>query len=179
MITNIVEAIQKQAEHISGIKFFRYDGVDYINAQNNNHTIQIWVEANIYSEYLITKDMVKVQLNIDILDKLYQGDDKLTVHNNTTKIAIVLIKLLERNLNIHIYDYSLMNLSDFSDDELYGTRISLDILIGSPVNECNIDEYIDTYNKYDEYIDDDIEVKLPEINIDEIDINPVKLKRNE
>lgn len=179
MIQNIVEAIKEQAEHIQGVKTFRYEGLDLMNAQNNNSTIQIWVEDDIYCEYLVTKDMLKVQVNIDILDKCYQGDSKLSVHSNTNKIGIVLMKLLEENYHIKIYDYSLINLSAYTDDDLYGTRISLYLLISSPINICNIDEYIDIYNKYDEYIDDDIEIKLPEINIDDIDIKPIKLKRNE
>jgi hypothetical protein len=179
MIQNIVEAIKEQAEHIQGVKFFRYEGQDLINAQNNNSTIQIWVEDDIYCEYLVTRDMLKVQINIDILDKYNQGDDKLLIHSNTNKIGIVLMKLMEENYNISIYDYSLLNLSGYSDDDLYGTRLSLYLLISSPINACNIDEYIDTLNKFDEYIDDDIEIKLPEIDINNIDINPIKLKRNE
>ena len=97
MIQNIVEAIKEQAEHIQGVKTFRYEGLDLMNAQNNNSTIQIWVEDDIYCEYLVTKDMLKVQVNIDILDKCYQGDSKLSVHSNTNKIGIVLMKLLEEN----------------------------------------------------------------------------------
>ena len=92
MIKSLVNAIKEQAEHIGGIKSFKYEGADLINAQNNNNTIQVWVEDDIYSEYIVTKDLLKVQLNIDILDKVYQGDDKLEVHNTTLKIAIGILE---------------------------------------------------------------------------------------
>ena len=70
MIYTLVNTIKEVAEHIDGVKFFRYEGQDLLNAQNNNSTIQIWVEDDIYTEYIVTKDLLKVQLNIDILDKL-------------------------------------------------------------------------------------------------------------
>ena len=57
MIKNLVEAIKEQARHIKNVKFFKYDGADLINAQNNNETIQIWVEDDIFSVYIVTKDL--------------------------------------------------------------------------------------------------------------------------
>lgn len=182
MISNIVNAIKEQAEHIKNVKTFKYEGQDLINAQNNNATIQVYVEDNIYIEYLRTNDRVKVQMNIDILDKLSNYDnDSLSLHNNTSKIAVVLLKLLEEYYPymMSMNDYSLMNVSRWTDDELYGTRLSLWLIVPDIVNVCDIDEYIDMLNKYDEYIDNDIDIKYPQVDINDIDINPVKLKRND
>lgn len=180
MIKNLVNAIKEQAEYIGGVKSFKYEGQDLINAQNNNATIQVWVEDDIYSEYLVTKDLLKVQLNIDILDKVYQGDDKLEVHNTTLKIAIVLLKLLELNYGdfINIYDYSLMNVSKYTDDELYGQRLSVYLHMPSPVSHCNLEEFIDLTNKYEREEEKEIDIIAPQIDINNIDINPIKLKKN-
>lgn len=181
MIKNIVEAIKEQAEHIDGIKFFKYEGQDLINAQNNNSTIQVWFEDNIYSEYIVTKDLLKVQINIDILDTLTKDKSIIDIHNTTTNMCIVLMKLIEENYKhiVNIYDYSMLNVSRYTDDALYGTRLSLWLHIPSPIDECNIESYINTYNKYDEYIDDEINVNLPMIDISNIDIKPIKLQKNE
>ena len=182
MIKNIVYAIKEQAEHIKGIKFFRYEGQDLINAQNNNSTIQIWVEDNIFSEYIVTKDLIKVQLNIDILDKLNEDNDVLDIHNNTNNICIILMKLIQENYKymVNIYDYNMITVSRYTDDELYGTRLSLYLHIPSPINECNITDYIDETNEYEVYYyNDDISINVPQIDIDKIDIKPIKLKRNE
>lgn len=181
MIKNIVDAIKEQAEHISGIKFFRYEGQDLINAQNNNSTIQVWVEDNIYCEYIVTKDLLKVQINIDILDVLTLDKSVLDIHNETSKMCIVLMKLIEENYKymVNIYDYSILNVSRYTDDVSYGSRMSLWLHIPSPIDVCSIENYIDGFNKYDEYIDDDIDIDYPKIDINNIDISPIKLKRNE
>ena len=179
MIKNLVEAIKEQAEHINGVKFFKYEGPDLINAQNNNATIQIWLEDDIFTEYLVTKDLVKIQLNIDILDNIGENESKIYVHDRTTKIAIVLIKLIEERYKniLSVYDYNMLNVSHYTDDDLFGTRVSLYLTMPSPVNQCNINEFIDELNEYEKNEDKDITINKPEINIDEININPVKLKK--
>ena len=179
MIKNLVEAIKEQAEHIKNVKFFKYEGADLINSQNNNSTIQIWVEDDVFTEYVVTKDLIKVQLNIDILDNIRDGEEKIDCHDRTTKIAIVLIKLIEENYKniLSVYDYNLLNVSNYSDDDLFGTRMSLYLTMPSPINFCNINEFIDELNEYEKNDDKEITINKPEIDIDNININPVKLKK--
>ena len=179
MIKNLTEAIKEQAQHIKGVKFFRYEGADLINCQNNNATIQVFLEDDIFTEYVVTKDLVKIQLNIDILDNIGDGEDKLVVHDRTNKIAIVLIKLLEENYKgiLSVYDYNMINVSHYSDDNLFGTRMSLYLTMPSPVNFCNITDFIDELNKYYKEEDKEITINKPEIDINNININPVKLKK--
>lgn len=179
MIKNLVECIKAKAEHIKNVKSFNYEGSDLINAQNNNETIQIVVEDDIFIEYIVTKDLIKVQLNIDILDNIGENEEKVDTHDRTTKIAIVLIKLIEENYKniLSVYDYNLLNVSHYTDDDLYGTRVSLYLTMPSPINFCNINEFIDELNEYEKNEDKEIIINKPEINIDEININPVKLKK--
>lgn len=179
MVKNLVNAIKEEAEHIKNVKFFKYEGADLINAQNNNATIQVFVEDDIFVEYLVTKDLIKVQLNIDILDNIRDGEDLLETHDRTTKIAIVLIKLLEENYKniLSVYDFNMLNVSHYSDDDLFGTRMSLYLTMPSPINFCNINEFIDELNEYYKEEDKNITINKPEIDIDNININPVKLKK--
>lgn len=179
MIKNLVEAIKEQAEHIKNVKHFNYEGADLINAQNNNSTIQIWIEDDIFTEYLVTKDLVKVQMNIDILDNIGDDEEKVDVHDRTNKLGIVLIKLIEENYKniLSVYDYNLLNVSHYSDDDLFGTRMSLYLTMPSPVNYCNINEFIDELNEYEKNEDNEITINKPEIDINNININPVKLKK--
>lgn len=179
MIKNLVECIKEQAENIKDVKFFSYEGADLINSQNNNTTIQVWVEDDIFIDYLVTKDLVKVQMNIDILDNIGENESKLDVHDRTNKLGIVLIKLIEESYNgiLSVYDYNLLNVSHYTDDDLFGTRMSIYLTMPSPVNQCNINEFIDELNEYYKEEDKDITINKPEINIDNININPVKLKK--
>lgn len=179
MIKNLVEAIKEQAEHIKGVKFFKYEGADLINAQNNNEPIQVVVEDDIFTEFITTKNLIKVQLNIDILDNIGENEEKLDVHNRTNKLGIVLIKLIEESYKgiLSVYDYNLLNVSHYTDDDLFGTRMSLFLTMPSPVNECNINEFIDELNEYEKNEDKEITINKPEIDIDNININPIKLKK--
>lgn len=179
MIKELVLAFKEQAEHIKNVKSFNYEGSDLINAQNNNSTIQVFVEDDIFTEFIITKDLVKIQMNIDILDNIGENEEKLDVHDRTTKIAIVLIKLIEEKYKniLSVYDYNMLNVSHYSDDDLFGTRVSLYLTMPSPVNFCNINEFIDELNEYYKEEDKNITINKPEINIDELDINPIKLRK--
>ena len=175
----MVEAIKEQAEHIKNVKHFNYEGADLINAQNNNSTIQIWIEDDIFTEYLVTKDLVKVQMNIDILDNIGDDEEKVDVHDRTNKLGIVLIKLIEENYKniLSVYDYNLLNVSHYTDDDLFGTRMSLYLTMPSPINFCNINEFIDELNEYEKNDDNEITINKPEIDINNININPIKLKK--
>lgn len=179
MLKNLINAIKEVAEHIKNVKFFKYEGVDLINCQNNNSTIQVVVEDDIFTEFITTKDLIKVQLNIDILDNIRDGEEKIDCHDRTTKIAIVLIKLIEENYKniLSVYDYNMLNVSHYSDDDLFGTRMSLFLTMPSPINFCNINDFIDYLNEYYKEEDKDITINKPEIDIDNININPIKLKR--
>ena len=179
MIKNLVEAIKAKAEHIKDVKSFNYEGSDLINAQNNNATIQIWVEDDIFTEFITTKDLVKIQLNIDILDNIRENESKLDTHDRTTKIAIVLIKLIEESYKniLSVYDFNILNVSHYSDDDLFGTRMSLYLTMPSPINFCNINDFIDEFNEYYKEEDKEININITEIDIDNININPVKLKK--
>ena len=50
--------------------------------------------------------------------------------------------------------------------------------VPSPIDACNIEEYIDLLNEYEKTEDKEITINTPQIDIDEININPIKLKRN-
>lgn len=178
MIKDLINAIKSEAEHIKNVKSFKYQAYDLINAQNNNATIQIIVENNIFVQYLVTKDLTKVSINIDILGKVTQDKDELDVHNDTLKVGIVLMKLLESKYShlASIYDYNFIAVDRFTDDVLSGQRMSLELVMGSPVDACNITDYLDELNEYDKYENKPIDIQKPQIDINNIDINPIKFK---
>lgn len=181
MIKQLIDNIRDKAENISGIGSFRYEGEDLINAQPNNAVIQVIVENDVFIDYLVTKDLIKIGLNIDILDSVTSEKDELSVHNKTFKIGVVLLKLIEDSFrsNVKIDDYNFLFVSRFTDDELSGVRMSVDFTMPSPITYCNISDYLDAENKYQSVKDFEITINKPQIDVDELDINPIKLKRNE
>ena len=177
MITNIVNAIKLQAEHIQGVSSFKYEGVDLINQQHNNQTIQIVVEDDIFIDSTSNEHEMVVEMNVAILDNIKQGEDKLDVHNRTIKIALVLMKLLgQYGSTFYITDYNILTLSNYTDDNNFGARISFKAKTINQITICNLDDYIDDEQTFVDYIDNEIKIEHDTINIDSIVINPIKLK---
>lgn len=178
MLNILIDSIKACAEKIEGVKAFDYDGIDKINNLPNEHTVQVFVEDDIHVDYILTRDILKVTVNIDILDKLYQGDSSIEVHNKTFKIGVVLMKLLQEEYmsQISVEDYSFMTLSDYTDNENYGVRLTVYLIMPTPV--CDVTEYIDEENRYYQQEENDIDIPLPKIDIDSININPIKVKKN-
>lgn len=180
MIESLVTLIKDTAEHIDGVKTFEYESSDLFNTQGNNAPIQLYVESDIYSQYLVTKDLLKVTMNVVILDKCYQKDELLEVQDRTTKIGIVLLTLLNRLYSgqLDVYDYSFLNLDRYTDDEMAGCRLTIYLLVPSPISVCNLDDYINELNEYEKKDEQELDVKVPKIDISTININPVKVERN-
>lgn len=217
MIRNIINLIKREAENIDGVKTFRYEGRDLTNTQNNNSVIQINIESDIYIDYLVTKEMCKMVINLTILDNIDQTDEKncgkdvweleddsicigeipegteivesmnidtsedkktlLDVQNKCFKIAVVLMKFIEMNGGdlISIADYSIMTLDRYTDDELAGVRLTLSLYCPSPVSYCDLSNYYNKFNRYDQKCDRPICVDTPQINVDDLNISPIKL----
>lgn len=180
MIKNVIDAIRDVCEKVEGIQFFSYNGADKINAQNNNETIQVWVEDDIFIQYLVDKDIIKATVNLDILDKRYQGDKSLDIHDNTITLAVVIMKLLHDLYQgeVYVYDYSMMTLSDYTDDELYGTRLTMYLILPSLIDVCNIDEWIDDIKEWKKKDEQELDVKVPKIDLNNINIKPIKVNKN-
>lgn len=177
MLATVVNTIKSEAEKIKGIKSFRYEGRDLINAQNNNDTIQIIVENNPSIEYLLSNEMIKLTINIDILDNVFQEKSLLNIQNNTLKLGVVLMKLMEKHREVmNVYDYSFLMLDRYTDDELGGCRMTIALVMPSPVSYCDIDIYIDETNQYETTKDKNINIDYPQIDINTINLTPIKLR---
>lgn len=173
MIKKIIDIIGNECEKIKNVNSFKYEGKDLINALNNNSTIQVIVENDVYTDYLLTRDLCKMTLNIDILDNVFQDTTTLEVQDHCMNIAIILLHLLDNKFNniINVEDYSIMTVDRYTDDELSGVRITLSLIMPSLITICDIDEYYDEDKKFDEYIDKNINISPNKINDDEFEIN--------
>jgi hypothetical protein len=76
---------------------------------------------------------------------------------------------------LRVYDYSILTLSHYSDDDSAGVKLSLVLQMPSPVDLCTLDE---NFNDEPYSGDTDTEITINKDEIGEIDINPIKLPTN-
>ncbi len=178
MIKDIVNLIKETALRHKGVKTFRYTGDDLHNQQNNHEYYQVYLDDVSYHQLNITTNIFKVEFNLYILGfPVNIPDDILDKQNNAYTIAADIVAYLDTNEAfrgiLSVYDYSILTLSHYTDDNAAGVKLSLVLAMPSPVNLCELD---DNFNDepYEPEKDDDIDIDVNETG--DIDIKPITLK---
>ena len=76
---------------------------------------------------------------------------------------------------LSVYDYSILTLSHYTDDNAAGVKLSLVLQMPSPLNWCTLDDNFDDEPHEEEQ---DKEIDIPTTEVGELDINPIKLPIN-
>lgn len=174
MIQDIVDIIKNTALRHKGVRTFRYNGEDLINAQNSHAYYQVTLDDVQLHELNITTNIFTVNLDIYILGF---GRDTARVQDNAYTIAVDLIAWLDNHYigTVSVHDYSILTLSRFTDDEAAGVKISLELAMPSPLDLCT---YEDNFNDEPYEPEPDHEIDVPEEEVGDLDINVIKLPRD-
>jgi hypothetical protein len=179
MLKDIIEILKEASLRHKGVYTFKYQGNDYNNAQNNNRMYQVYVDDVSLHELNITTNIFKVQFEIYILGFVDDEHSVLDVQDNAYTIAVDLMAFIDsqdafRGI-LSVYDYSILTLSHYTDDNASGVKLSLVLEMPSPLNWCELDENFDD-EPHEEEKDHEIDIKNKEVG--ELDIKPIKLPRN-
>lgn len=182
MINDIINIIQTTALKHIAVKSFKYQKRIMINQQGNNRYFQVILEDNMYMSN-INEGKFKCTANIDILGFPHKDGKTIISHIQDTafSIAVALIWYINSNNQyqniININNYDILTLSNFTDDNAAGVRLTLDLILPNPLNICTV---------YDDFDEDNMEVEdtdeiivIPpydETNINNLNIHPIKLK---
>lgn len=178
MIKDIIEALKHIALTHKGVYTFRYQGDDLNNAQNNYKGYQVYVDDISLHQLNITNGIFKSEFQIYILGHVDDENPIIDVQNNAYTIAVDIIAKIDSDEAyrgiLSVYDYSILTLSHYTDDNASGVKLSLVLEMPSPLNWCTLDENFDE-EEHEEEQDHDIDIPTSEIN--EIDINPIHLPK--
>ena len=109
----------------------------------------------------------------DPLNNNYTGD------NNAYTIACDIMAKIDSDEAyrgiLSVYDYSILTLSHYTDDNAAGVKLSLVLQMPSPLNWCELDENFDDEEHEEEK---DHEIDIDETEVGDIDITPIKLPKN-
>ena len=183
MLKDVVEIIKNVALRHKGVRTFKYQGKIYNNAQNNYGTYQVYMDDISMHELNITNGIFKSSFEIYILAQPNgeSGNTVLDVQNNAYTVACDIMGFIETqpayNGVLDIYDYSILTLSHYTDDDSAGVKLSLSLKMPSPLNWCVLS---DNFNDepYSGATDTKITISGDTVS-DELTITPIRLpKRN-
>lgn len=181
MLKDIINIIKDVSLRHKGVKTFRYQADKLNNAQNNYGTYQVYVDDVSLHQLNITTNIFKAEFEVYVLSQPNgeSGNTILDVQNNAYTIACDIMAYIDSQDAfqgiLSVYDYSILTLSHYSDDDSAGVKLSLVLQMPSPVNLCTLD---DNFNDEPYSGDTDTEITINKDEIGEITINPIKLPTN-
>lgn len=181
MFKQVIEYIMDTALKHKAVKQAKYQKRSYINAQNNNRYIQFIIEDDPFAQYLRESNVFTITYNIDILGFPTDEYSSLQIQSDAFQIGNEILKKIDRDGSISsyltIWDYSFLSLSNFTDDNASGQRLTLELVVPTPVNICTLD---DNFNDEPYVEETDKEIDLKDINPpskeNELILKPIKLK---
>ena len=183
MITDFVELFKNLSLRHKGVYTFRYQDKVFNNAQNNYRTFQVYLDTISLHQLNITTNVFTSEFEIYILAQPNgeEGNKTEDVQTKAFTIAVDLLGALdtwdEYKGVLSLHDYSILTLSNYSDDASSGVKLSVVLETPSPLNLCTLDDNFDDEPHEDEPDTPVIDIPTEEIT-EELDIKPIKLPRN-
>ena len=181
MLKDVIDIIKDVSLKHKGVRTFRYQSDIYNNAQNNHKTYQVYVDTASMHQLNITTNIFKAEFEIYVLGQAdgESGNTILDVQNNAYTIAADIIAYIDTKDEfkgvLSVYDYSILTLAHYTDDDSSGVKLSLVLQMPSPVNLCELDE---NFNDEPYEDDEDQEIDINEEEVGDIDIHPITLPKN-
>lgn len=178
MLKDVINILKDISLKHKGVRTFRYQSDILNNAQNNHKYYQVYVDDISHHQLNITTNIFKAEFQIYILGFVDDENDVLTVQNNAYTIAADIMAYIDTQEQfkgvLRVYDYSILTLSHYSDDNAAGVKLSLILEMPSPVNLCTLD---DNFNDEPYEEDPDKEIDLNINDVGDIDLKPIELPR--
>lgn len=173
----IVEALIEPLKRFKGVNYVRYTGDDLINQQNNNKTLQCWIDNISMSQYNLTTNVNKIEFQVYILGFVGQDTTSLDVQDACYNVGVNYLTYIDnmpqfRNL-VSLYDWSILTLDRFSNDNSSGVKLSVVLNVVSPINLCDYQNWFND-SPYEEDKDNPIDIDGDD-ELGDIDINPITL----
>lgn len=179
MLKDVINILKDISLRHKGVKTFKYQNDIYNNAQNNHNYYQVYVDDVSLHQLNITTNIFKASFEVYILGFVDDEHPILDVQNNAYTIAADILAYIDLKSEfkgvVRVYDYSILTISHYTDDDAAGVKLSLVLEMPSPVDLCTLD---DNFNDepYEEEMDKEIDINEEEVG--DIDLNPIRLPRN-
>ena len=179
MLKDVINILKDISLRHKGVRTFKYQSDIYNNAQNNHKYYQVYVDDVSLHELNITTNIFKARFEIYILGFVDDDTTVLDVQNNAYTIACDIMAYIDElealKGVLRVYDYSILTVSHYTDDNAAGVKLSLVLEMPNPVNLCTLE---DNFNDepYDE--PEDVEIDINDNEVGDIDLKPISLPRS-
>lgn len=180
MLKDVIDILRDISLRHKGVKTFRYQSDIYNNAQNNHKTYQVYVDTASIHQLNITTNVFRAEFGIHILGfpTGESGNTILDVQNEAYTIAADIIAYIDTKDEfkgvLSVHDYSIITLSNYTDDNAAGVRLSLILRLPSPVDLCSLD---DNFNDEPYEDNEDFDIDLDDTQVGDIDLTPIRLPK--
>lgn len=179
MLKDVINILKDISLRHKGVRTFKYQSDIYNNAQNNHQYYQVYVDDISLHELNITTNIFKARFEIYILGFTDDENTILDVQNNAYTIACDIMAYIDTKSDfkgvLRVYDYSILTVSHYTDDNAAGVKLSLVLEMPNPVDLCTLE---DNFNDepYEDEPDKEIDLNISEIG--DIDLKPIELPRS-
>lgn len=179
MLKDVINILKDISLKHKGVRTFKYQSDIYNNAQNNHKYFQVYVDDVSLHELNITTNIFKARFEVYILGFVDNDTTILDVQNNAYTIAVDImayIDVMEALKGvIRVYDYSILTLSHYTDDNAAGVKLSLILQMPNPVDLCTLE---DNFNDEPYEEPEDVEIDINDNEVGDIDLTPISLPKS-
>ena len=177
MLTEIINIIKNLALRHKGVRTFRYQGDDLNNQSGNYKGFQVYVDDISLHQLNITTNIFRTEFQIYILSTPENTPEAiLKAQDDAYTIAVDILAYIDTKSDyrgiLSVYDYSILTLSHYTQNNSAGVKLSLVIETPNPVNLCSLD---DNFNDEPYQDEPDNEITITEREVGNININPIHL----
>lgn len=159
---DVLNILKNTLSRYKGVNFVKYQSKILNNAQNNEKTIQCYIDDASFHQFNLTTNIVKAEYNIYILGTpTKESSSILDIQDECYNLAINFLYYLDTREEwmglISVYDYSILTVSHYTDNDSAGVRLSVTLEIPNGVNLC---DYENNFNDepYEEEQDQEIDI---------------------
>ena len=180
MLKDIVNIIKDVALRHKGVRSFRYQANIYNNAQNGYQPFQVYLDDISHHNLNITTGIFKVEFQLYVLTQPEKDEEAvLEAQDEAYTIGVNILGYLD-NMEAYegimsVYDYSIMTLSHYTDDDSAGILLSVVLQVPSPLNLCTLE---DNFNDEPYSGDTDTKITVDDKEIGDLTIKTIRLKKS-
>lgn len=180
MLKDIVNIIKDISLRHKLVKTFRYQSEILNNAQNNYGTYQVYLDDLTRSRLNITTNIFVVTFTMHILSQPNKDKDSIIdIQSTAYDMGVQILGYLDNHPDyqgiMRVYDYDILTVSHYTDDDSAGVRMTIELEVPSPLNLCENDDYFNEL-PYEEEPDKDITIDDKEVG--ELNVKPIKLPKS-
>lgn len=166
MIKYIVKFLLKAAKENKKLRGFTYGYPDKVLGNGEDFYPHLYLEEPLYiNSGKVESGSVDVTINLEILTN-DKREIKIQNQRIAEKICYELISYInssDNKIGLKVERYSVLGLSNYTDDSSFGVRVSLYCRAYNPINYCDvIEEFTEDGTLIDDNVLNKIDIKEPE-----------------